>query len=224
MIPAIQALADQLSHDVKALGVLSQNVANQSTVGYRAGRLLPDFASEAGLARTAVSLNPGPLQDTGRPFDLAIDGGGFFALGSERGLLLTRAGQFQRSSEGLLTDAGGRPVLGENGPLEIGPGSVEVTAAGELLQDGRSVGRLLLLRAADGTGLQPVDGGLQPLGPAIEDTSSTVRQGALEGANVDPAAETVALMALTRHVESVQRALSIYDRTLETGINRLGEN
>jgi flagellar basal-body rod protein FlgF len=32
------------------------------------------------------------------------------------------------------------------------------------------------------------------------------------------------LVELTRHAESVQRVISIYDRTLETGINRLGDN
>ena len=36
--------------------------------------------------------------------------------------------------------------------------------------------------------------------------------------------ETLSLLELTRHIESTQRALSIYDKAMETGINRLGEN
>lgn len=224
MIPAIEALAQQLSRDVQSLAVVSQNIANQSTVGYRAGRLLPDFASSSGLNRTEVMLNPGPTQETGRAFDLAIDGEGFFALGSSDGWLLSRAGQFRRDEQGQLVDAAGRVVLGDNGPIEIGLAPIKVDGRGEISQDGQVVGRLLLLQPAPGTTLQPVDGGLLPLGPAIESETARVRQGALEGANVDAAQETIALIALTRHVESVQRALSIYDQTLDTGINRLGEN
>ena len=51
-----------------------------------------------------------------------------------------------------------------------------------------------------------------------------VEQGAIEASNVDAADESIRLMELTRHVESVQRAISIYDKAMETGINRLGEN
>jgi flagellar basal-body rod protein FlgG len=49
-------------------------------------------------------------------------------------------------------------------------------------------------------------------------------QGALERSNVDPAEQTVRLMETTRHAESVQRAISIYDKAMGIGINSLGEN
>ena len=51
-----------------------------------------------------------------------------------------------------------------------------------------------------------------------------MQQGAIEQSNVDAAEETLRLIELSRHAESVQRAISIYDRTLDSGINRIGDN
>lgn len=223
MIPTIEQIALALRHDVQALGVISHNVANQSTTGFRASRLVPDFASTTGLATERVSLAPGPLLETGNPFDLAIEGDGFFAVVDAQGLLLTRAGQFHRGPNGVLMDAAGRAMLGQSGEISLGPGAFSVEPNGDVVQDGATLDRLLLLAPGEATTLQVASGGLRPIGSAVE-IESRVRQGAIEGSNVDTAQETIALIGLTRHVESVQRALSIYDKAMELGINRLGEN
>jgi len=221
MINTIEHVAQYLRQDVQSLGAVSQNVANQSTIGYRASRMLPDFASS--LSHPMISLAQGPIAETGNPFDLALDGPGFFAVVDGQGLLLTRAGQFRRGADGQLVDAAARTVLGQNGPISLTSGRFTVEANGDIVQDGAVVDRLLLLTASQDTTLLPTTGGVRPLGSAIE-AEPRVRQGALEGANVDPAQETIALIELSRHVESVQRALSIYDKAMELGINRLGEN
>lgn len=223
MINVIEHLAHYLRMDVDALAVVSQNVANQSTVGYRASRLLPDFSRLAGTPTRQVSLNPGPTIETGQPFDFALEGAGFFTVGDADGMLLTRAGQFHRRDDGYLVDALSREVLGQSGPIAIGVEPISVNSQGEIIQQGQAIDRLLILTPGEGSGAEPVAGGLRPIGPAVE-ANPRVRQGVLEGANVDTAQETIALIELTRHVESVQRALSIYDKAIELGINRLGEN
>jgi flagellar basal-body rod protein FlgG len=58
------------------------------------------------------------------------------------------------------------------------------------------------------------------VGPA----SALVGLGALPRPNVEPADEMLHLMETVRHAESLQRALSTYDRAMESGINKLGEN
>ena len=65
------------------------------------------------------------------------------------------------------------------------------------------------------------DGAWRYTGPVAQWQGSVV-QGALEHANVDAAYETIRLMEVTRHAESVQRAISIYDKAMDTGINHLG--
>jgi flagellar basal-body rod protein FlgF len=51
-----------------------------------------------------------------------------------------------------------------------------------------------------------------------------VQQGALEQSNVDPGEEMVRVMALSRHAQSVQRAIQAYDAALQEGINHIGDN
>ena len=97
-------------------------------------------------------------------------------------------------------------------------------AKGELWNGSESLGRLRLVDVQDTTRLIALDGGgFRYEGDLVEWTGK-VEQGAVEASNVDAADESIRLMELTRHVESVQRAISIYDKAMETGINRLGEN
>lgn len=219
----IDIISQSLRFDVQALSAVSQNVANASTTGFRALRALPDFGVASGIANQAVSLKAGPFIETSNPFDLALEGDGFFALGDAGGLLLTRAGNFHRGKDGVLMDAQSRTVLGQNGAIVLGAEPFQVNERGEISQNGQLIDRLLVLSPEPGAGLQPEQGGLRVQGAALE-TEARVRQGGVEGANVDTAHETIALIELSRHVESVQRAISIYDKAMETGINRIGEN
>ena len=75
----------------------------------------------------------------------------------------------------------------------------------------------------DAAALQAVTGGYRYKGQMTEWQGSLV-QGALEQSNVDVADETIRLMETTRHLESIQRAISTYDKVLEVGINRIGDN
>lgn len=221
MTEAIHAIARQISSQLEALSVIGQNVANLGTPGFRASRAVPDFAGSAGLSRALPELREGPLRQTGRGLDLALRGEGYFVVGQGDGLVLTRNGAFQRSAEGWLVDAQGRPVLGPEGMIRVDSDRLTVGSDGQILDAGRPVARLLLLAPARDARLDPAAGGFLLRGDAVE-AAARVVQGALEGSNVDPTRESVALVTTTRHIESMQRALAIYDRALDTGINQLG--
>ncbi|MCH8267760.1 MAG: flagellar biosynthesis protein FlgG, partial [Acidobacteria bacterium] len=49
-----------------------------------------------------------------------------------------------------------------------------------------------------------------PAGAAQQAVDSSVRQGVLEASNINPVLGTVSMMALQRHTEMLQRALSIF--------------
>lgn len=223
MSDTLQAISKSLSSDVQSLTTISQNVANLNTPGYRGVRAVPEFGEQAGL-RTGLDQRDGGLAQTGQSFDLALRGPGFFVVERDGRMLLTRSGAFHVDSDGLLVTARGDRVQGLSGPLAVPHGHVRIDMRGELWDGAQSLGVLQLVAVAEPARLSPAgDGAYVYSGQQMEWVGS-VMQGALERANVDPADETIRLMETTRHAESVQRAISIYDKAMDVGINRLGDN
>lgn len=127
--------------------VLSHNLANVSTNGFRAEmaalRAVPvrgDGASTRVYAlETTVGYDatPGLVQTTGRSLDVAARGNSWFAVQALDGTeAYTRAGSFEVGTDGVLVDVAGRPVLGDGGPLTI-----PANAAVEIATDGTVTAR-----------------------------------------------------------------------------------
>jgi flagellar hook protein FlgE len=115
------------------LDVIGNNIANVNTVGFRASRAqaadvfsqrlsqysMNSSASEVGsgvaLAKVSSSSAQGTIDSTGQPYDMAIDGGGFFIVRdtSNNSLFATRAGDFRADKDGFLTTVDGFRVQGE---------------------------------------------------------------------------------------------------------------
>ncbi len=223
MPDTLHAITRSLDADLRTLTTVSQNVANLGTPGYRGVRAVPDFETSAGL-RTGLDLREAGLMQTARPLDLALRGDGFFAIQRGDQVLLTRNGAFRLDADGTLVTAVGDRVLGIGGALSLPAGALRVDASGAVWTGAQALGQLQVLAVADPARLQPAgDGAYAYDGPAAEWNGAIV-QGALERSNVDAADETIRLMEATRHAETVQRALSMYDRVMDTGINHIGEN
>ena len=122
--------------------VLSHNLANVSTVGFRAElqatRAVPvrgDGATTRVYSlETTVGYDDaaGPVQFTGRPLDVAAQGKSWFTVQALDGTPAhTRAGAFTVTPEGVLTTHSGLQVLGDGGPITIPPG-----ATASVAQDG----------------------------------------------------------------------------------------
>lgn len=114
-----------------ALGILSDNITNINTVGYKESRanfttLVTETSSATGVSPGGVGLVPqtlvskqGLLQASNSPTDLAIDGAGFFVVRSgatvadpDGETLFTRAGSFHPNSDGLLVNTAGNFLMG----------------------------------------------------------------------------------------------------------------
>lgn len=224
MTDTIQTISRSLRVDVATLNTISNNIANTNTPGFRAERSVPSFQSQldSSASNVVVDLQDGPLTLTGAPLDLALRGHGFFQIEHAGQTLLSRAGNFRLNADGQLVNASGDSVLGESGALTLTDSAVRIDAKGELWAGDRSLGKLKIVDVTDPARLTVVDGGFRYAGELAE-WKGSVQQGAVEHANVDVAGESIRLMELTRHVESVQHAISIYDKAMDTGINRLGE-
>jgi flagellar basal-body rod protein FlgG len=154
MIDALYIAASGLRSEQKQIDVISNNVANMQTPGFKRSRV--NFADVAGTALPAAvatdaparaaepmpggtrisstisEFDTGELKPSGNPLDLAIDGAGLFELELDNGTVAyTRDGQFRLDGEGTLrTMQGARLANAPQIPLEAT--DVRVSSAGEI--------------------------------------------------------------------------------------------
>lgn len=112
-----------------AIAVIGDNLANVNTTAGKSSR--PEFSSllSEGFDGSSTSAEPstgsgvrvsdirvvqelGPIEDTGRALDVAVDGPGFFIIGDETNRLYSRAGDFSINEEGILVNSKGLAVQG----------------------------------------------------------------------------------------------------------------
>jgi flagellar basal-body rod protein FlgF len=222
-----------LSARTRSLEIAADNLANMNTVGFRSqtplfrsflmstsggvtGRAVNSFV---GLAGTQLNFAPGQLQQTGSDFDLALEGGGFFAVQTKDGVKYTRNGHLKLAADRKLVNASDDAVLGEGGPLRLPAGQMSVSSDGTVSVAGAPLGRLRVVEFAPGA--EPAAVGkmyFEAPDDAVRAAKQVVvRQGALEQSNVDPIGEAVGLVALQRHAEMLQRALAMF----HTEMNRV---
>ena len=221
--------------------VLANNLANASTTGFRAElqafRAVPvrgDGASTRVYAlETTTGYDPaaGPAQQTGRPLDVALQGNAWLAVqGFDGTEAYTRMGSLQVDAEGTLMTSGGRTVLGDGGPIQLPPDSTpQIAADGTLTvrQPNGSltpVGRLKLVtpeaplaRGDDGL-FRAAEGDL----PA--DPNARLQDGALEGSNVNPIENMVAMIAAARQFEAQMKMLQTAEGNEKSAAQLLSVN
>lgn len=222
MDTTIASITRAFGHDVDALNVVSQNIANMRTPGYRAERLEEDFSHGLPTSQVTLDGSDGPVLDTGRKLDVALQGNGYFLVADKDGTYLSRDGAFNVDSTGQLVDAAGHAVLGESGPIRLDNGPASIRPDGQVVQNGQVVDRLRVVTVRQPGLLRDVGQGLYAYAGATTDWTGTLRTGALEEANVDPGGEMVHLMEITRHAQALQHAMQAYDEVMHDGISQLG--
>lgn len=114
------------------LEIISENLSNAEVAGFKgAAATFSDVASPDGgsLGTSEIGkhtvFTQGKLMNSGGPFDLAIDGPGFFTVVDERGgHAYTRDGEFARAADGTLRNAQGRRLEGVRIPANALEASV----------------------------------------------------------------------------------------------------
>src|SRR5271155_828629 len=126
---------------MQAQAVNNHNIANVTTVGFRADSV--SFDSEpiygpghatrvnAVAGDAGTDFSSGTLETTARNLDIAVNGKGFIAVqGTDGKEAYTRAGDLRVTDSGAVTTVSGQPVLSETGPLNIPP-STQVTVGND---------------------------------------------------------------------------------------------
>ena len=214
----------------QALDSVAGNLANAGTAGYRAERdyfrdvLTGPQASDSQLngvinnygvlGGTMLDLGQGPIEHTGNPLDLAIQGHGFFAIQTANGVRYTRDGQLMRGTKGELTTSDGMPVLNPKGkPIVLPAGMPVIGTDGTVSVDGAVVGQIGIFDFASAKDLAAEGvGRYKPVGQAKPAASQDfqLRQGALEGSNQSVIHGTMELIMVQRQAQMMQKALSIF--------------
>ena len=225
--------------------VLSNNLANVSTNGFRAEmstfRSVPmqgDGATTRVFALEATSghvQTPGPVQRTGRNLDAMATGNAWFAVqGLDGTEAYTRAGSLQVTQAGQLVTSTGLPVLSDGGaPIDVPPGAgITLGADGTITaqtpgQPPAPVGRIKLATPGVDDPLQRGDDGLFRAAsgnPLAQDPNATLLSGALEGSNVNAVESMVGMIAAARQFEQQMRLLQTAETSDKSAAQLLSIN
>ncbi|MCW5672208.1 MAG: flagellar basal-body rod protein FlgG [Hydrogenophaga sp.] len=179
---------------------------------------------------TQKVFTTGSLQTTGQQLDVAIVGQGFLQVELANGdTAYTRAGQLQPSPEGRLVTAQGYPivpditipanaqsiVIGENGVVSAKvAGETELTELGQITLAG-FVNPAGLVALGDNLFQETTASGVPTEGVPGEEAFGKLKQGALEGSNVQVVEEMVEMISAQRTYEMNTKVLSAADGMLQ---------
>lgn len=192
-----------------------------------------------------TAFTQGGLRQTENSFDMALDGDGFFVVQTPYGERYTRNGSFLIGPEGMLVTKQGYPVLGENGPIQLKLNNFVVDEDGVIYQNADFANdpqRLVSMRENEWLNTVEVDRlqivqvrqprYLQKQGDSFWRTTEEsgeaatvtagrpkIRQGFLEGSNVNPVTEMVQMIEVNRAYEANQKVIQAQDQATSRLIN-----
>jgi len=224
---------------LRELDVVSNNLSNVGTPGYKrsesifravlesslreaSGQVVPGATSTAFVStdETGSNFSRGGVQQTGAALHAMIDGPGFFEILTPQGPRYTRAGNFMLNRDGELATPAGFPVQGEGGAIPVQDASARIDRTGAIVDSaGNVLGRLKVANFDDVRALKregqslfsaPEEAGLRVL------DGNKFLTGSIEGSNVDASRELATMVMLQRAFETNVRAMQVDDETTQT--------
>ncbi|HEB87492.1 MAG TPA: flagellar basal-body rod protein FlgF [Gammaproteobacteria bacterium] len=220
--------------NMQALSVISNNIANSNTTGFRADfaamRSMPLYGEGepsrvyAMAERPGTDFSRGAMMTTGRDLDIAVKGDGFIAVqGMDGKEAYTRAGDLQVTTLGQLVTGAGYPVMGNNGPISIPPfekleiggdGTISIVAQGDAASSIQTIDRIKVVKPQLTKLYKGEDGLLRLKGgeKADADASAHIISGTLEGSNVNAATSLVDMIEIARQFEVQTKMMKIAEQ------------
>jgi flagellar basal-body rod protein FlgG len=227
---------------MKRMDIISNNLANVNTPGFKKDKMTfegmlssvttppmvpPSTTADPILQKDNIYIDyaAGPVAQTGNPFDMAIDGDGFFVVATPDGPAYTRQGNFRLSADGTLVTVDGFPVQGQGGAIRVSGSRIEIDSKGVVMVDGTEAGTISMVDfpkpyALTKTGsalFVPTDAETTPQ-PAI----GGLRQSHLEGSNVETITEMVQMIETSRYFDACQRTILSFNDMTSKAANELG--
>lgn len=228
-------LASNMITQNRNMNIISNNISNVSTPGYKTDRLMESTFREEMIYRydqegkTRVGMvsrmniadervtdySEGGLRETGSPLDVGLTGNGFFAVQTNNGIVYTRNGSFNLDDNRFLVLPGVGRVLGTNGPIQLPTDEVGIDKQGNITsEDGYQLyGQLRIVDFADYNQLTKITGGVfQANGAPQAAQNVKVTQRYTEYSNVSMAEEMTRMMSGQRVLQGSAQILKIYDQ------------
>lgn len=218
----------------KHIDVISQNLANANTLGYKKDKIsfkdylmsqqsgmvnTPDGRAMSDVSSFAADFSNGELIKTGGSLDIAIEGNGFVSLEGGR---YTKRGDFKRDKDGYLVTQDGIKVLGNNDSIQIPNGIIEITSTGDILVNGGQIDKLKIVDFPNMKSVVKMGKELFSTDQKGTPSKAMVRQGYLETSNVDIFKEMVLMLTSLREFESYQRVIQAFDEATSKVTNEIG--
>ena len=226
----------------REMDVVANNIANLNTTGYKAdGSLFEEYLSSAARGDQTGSrvsfvrdrgiwhdMSQGPIERTGNPLDIAVDGKGFLVVQTPSGERYTRNGSMQINATGQLVTSDGFPVLGDGGPITLQSndrqvsisrdGTISVREGASNVDSARGKIRLVTFTnpqqlQKDGGGLFNPTADMQPQ-PA---TTGGLIQGARRKINVRGVVEMSRMIEITRAYTQYRQPAAAAERSRPVG-------
>jgi flagellar basal-body rod protein FlgF len=227
----------------RQMDIIANNIANSDTAGFKVEALAVTedpkspaftlggpapvkFVMPNGVIR---NFGQGALRKTDSPFDVAIDGQGFFKVQTPAGERYTRDGRFRMDEAGRLVTQGGSPVLDDGGgEISLNPekGQLTISSDGTLSQGTERIGKLGVVTFANLSTMEKVGDNLmqntsnQQGAPA---TDAKLRQGMLEGSNVNPILEVTRMIEVSRAYEQMAKMIDSQADMSTQAVQQLGK-
>lgn len=247
MLEGFYTAASGMMMQQRTLNTITNNITNVRTPGFRAERVIGTTFEhalmtrmEAGNTQTIGSGSPvrivddvftvadaSLLESTQRPFDIAINGEGYFNIQGteEEQTFLTRNGHFDIDEEGFLILQGAGRVMGEDGEIEVNGSNFMVNEEGNVYNErGRLIDRLLITVPGPESQMEKYANGLYTVAEDAETLPAEnmiVKQGVLERSNVDMNREYTLAMEAQRAFQSCSQAIKIVDQMNQKSVTQI---
>jgi len=238
---SINIALSRLAVQQQAMEIVAGNLANLTSPGFRAERLVfadwlmkePGAAMASGdhtLAFTQARATyrdrtEGTISQTGNPLDLALTGDGWFTVQTPNGNRLTRAGRFTLRNDGTITDESGHALLDVNNqPLRLSPADTRltITADGSLSSENGTLGQIAVVLPNDPNRVTAEGSRLfRPDVPTSPAPSPKIVQGAVEDSNVQPISEVTRMIATERDFQFIAQFVEAEGQRKQTAIDKL---
>nr|WP_295667953.1 flagellar basal-body rod protein FlgF [Sphingomonas sp.] len=232
----VYTAASGLKAHMASQAAIANNMANASTIGFRADRVVFDRIEIKGAGfntRTPSSeevidadRRQGAIQQTGRPLDVAMTGDSWLTVQAPDGTeAYTRRGDLEVAPTGVLQTGDGFPVMGSGGPITMPPyqsmtisgdGTISIVPIGGDAKNPQVIDKLKLVSTKGSQTVKGLDNLLHVKGGGVlpEDLEGKVTGGALEGSNVNMTQALVDMIENQRSYE-VQANLMKEAKTMD---------
>ena len=245
MLQGLYNLTSGVLTQNRNLNVVSNNIVNVTTPGYKKDTMVSSTFSDEMLYRsgnqgrggsqeigsaskirtaqeTLVDYAQGSLEETDNPLDLAIVGNGFFEIQGQNGLMYSRNGSFILDEEGYLSLPGAGRVMSATGEILLNNDRVNIDFVGNITDnDGVYLGSLKLVDFDNYDNLQRNKAGYFTGGNPVE-IAGTFLQNMIEKSNVSVVDQMTNMMSSQRAIQSAAQVIKIYDQLLGKATTEIG--